>query len=85
MGDVPQLHLEAQLQYQILRSDIKAATDMAMLQRVALQVVDMMELQRRTALALMKRPASSQHLRPRPHHPAPARDGDAAADPPLAA
>lgn len=67
--DLPQLHLEAQLQYQILRSDIKAATDMAMLQRLALQVVDMMELQRRTALALMKRPASSQQLRPRPHHP----------------
>lgn len=82
--DVPQLHLEAQLQYRILRSDIKAATDMAQLQRLALQLVDMIELQRRTAMALLNQPAYRQ-LRPRPHHSAPSRDGDAAADPPLAA
>lgn len=58
-GDESRLHLEAQLQYQILRADIKAATDMAQLQRVALQMVDMMELQRRTALSLIKGPPSS--------------------------
>lgn len=60
------LPLEAELKFQIMRSDVQAAADLEQLRHVALQLVDMAEMQARLTGAMLKQ----AYLRPRPFHPA---------------
>lgn len=62
---IPQLSLEARLNFQIMRSEIREATDLNELQRKALVLVDLMELQQRTSNAMLREGT----LKPRPLHP----------------
>lgn len=57
--------MEAELKFQIMRSEIQAAADLDHLRKVALQVVDMAEMQQRTTNAMLR----EAFLRPRPPHP----------------
>lgn len=59
------LSLEAQAQFRILRSEIHSAHDPIQLRRMALQLVDLMELQRKTVLLMLQ----ENYLKPRPIHP----------------
>lgn len=62
---VPQLSLEAKLKFQIMRSEIKEAKDLEELQRKALMVVDLFEMQQRASNAMLQ----TTFLKPRPLHP----------------
>lgn len=70
---VPPLSLEAKLQYEILREEVRNTTDLERLRQKALQLIDMMELQRRTTNAMLRQ----GFLMPRPVMPASTRAGDA--------
>lgn len=59
------LPLEAQLKFQIMRSDVQAAGDLEQLRQVALRVVDMAEMQARLTGAMLRQ----AYLKPRPLHP----------------
>ena len=60
------LPLEAELKFQIMRSDVQAAADLEQLRQVALQLVDMAEMQARITGAMLRQ----AYLKPRPFHPA---------------
>lgn len=60
------LPLETELRFQIMRSDVQAAADLEQLRQVALQVVDMAEMQARLTGAMLRQ----AYLKPRPSHPA---------------
>lgn len=62
---VPQLSMEAKLRFQIMRCEIKEATDLEQLQRKALVLVDLFEMQQRTSNAMLHQ----TFLKPRPLHP----------------
>lgn len=59
------LSLEAQLKFQIMRSDVQAAADLEELRQVALRLVDMAEMQHRLTGAMLRQ----AYLKPRPFHP----------------
>jgi hypothetical protein len=60
------LSLEAELKFQIMRSDVQAAADLEQLRQVALRLVDMAEMQQRLTLAMLQQ----AYFKPRPFHPA---------------
>lgn len=62
---IPQLSLEAKLRFTILRNEIREAADLNDLQRKALMLVDLMELQQRASNAMLR----ETYLKPRPLHP----------------
>lgn len=70
---VPQLSMEAQLQYAILRAEVRDTKDPERLRQKALQLVDMLELQRRTTNAML----CQGFLKPRPQLPTSPSCGDA--------
>ncbi len=51
---MPPLPIEARLQYEILRTEVRGTKDREQLQQKALMLIDMLELQRRTASAMLK-------------------------------
>lgn len=59
------LPLEAELKFQIMRSEVQAAADLEQLRRVAMQLVDMAEMQARLTGAMLRQ----AYLKPRPFHP----------------
>ena len=63
---IHRLSLEAELKFQIMRSDVQAASDLDELRQVALRLVDMAELQHRLTGAMLQQ----AYLKPRPVHPA---------------
>lgn len=65
-GPLHRLPLEAELKFQIMRSDVQAAADLDELRRLALQLVDMAEMQARLTGAMLRQ----AYLKPRPFHPA---------------
>jgi hypothetical protein len=73
--DPAQLPIEAQLQYRIMREEVRGATNMAELQKVSLKLIDLMELQRQTFLTMIKQQQTQQQqigqrLLPQPRRPA---------------
>jgi hypothetical protein len=62
---VPQLSLEAKLKFQLMRCEIKETADLELLQRKALMLVDMFEMQQRASNAMLQQ----TFLKPRPLHP----------------
>lgn len=60
------LSLETELKFQIMRSEVQAAADLDHLREVALQLIDMAEMQQRVTHAMLKQ----AYLKPRPFHPA---------------
>jgi hypothetical protein len=62
---LPDLSIEARLQFEILRTEVRGTRDLERLRQKALQLVDMMELQRRTTNAMLR----ENFLKPRPQLP----------------
>jgi hypothetical protein len=51
---MPPLPVEAQLQYEILRTEVRGTNDVESLRDKALTLIDLLELQRRTVNAMPK-------------------------------
>jgi hypothetical protein len=51
---IPELSMEARLQYEILRAEIRATGDPERLRQKALMLIDMLEVQRRTTYCLLR-------------------------------
>ena len=62
MADVPPLSLEARLQFEIMRSEVRETKDLDRLRQKAMTLIDLLELQRRTTNAML----ASGGLLPRP-------------------